>query len=625
MTSVDQQHPRGAGTPLEQSLDDALDDAPAIDPEELETSQRAHLVVVGGPETGRLLTLNAGELVLGRSSEVSGHLPDPSISQRHAKVIRHDGRYVLVDLGSTNGTFVNDRRVEGPTLLGHRDTIRLGQTSLKFLSGSGAERARDETVRIELPEQRNDRRRELVRYRDARLTQQGSRELVSQTSHLPASSPDWVFYVRSAHDYTKRYGSFVALMAGIGLALGAAHAVTRPPLGSAFFEITLSREAKNNPVEAEQSVLYFVAAEKTFTSVPLIKETLRRLGMEATDEDARGVQSNLTFGSVTQSNQVWRGDYTARTSADADTLLRKHLEVYLEREIDKNLRVLRAEIALLQEQLEKSGKALRETETALAAFKQANPGVVTSDGVSDHYASLDSQQARRDELSAQVKRLQLELGLNRKRLSSGDALLQGRVAATASYTTSLQDIEKQLGEAKAEGLGEEHPKVKKLRAQAKELATLRDSAIQRESSEVESRSNESYLAVRERIKDLEVALSVAQTELGQVNDRLKNTSNKVENLPDAEANLSKLTRNYASTKSLHDRLYQKLQASKIQLQMEQAAARARFDLVTPPTEVPPNMILTVAQRGGVGALVMFVLAVAFAAGRELLRYVRSVL
>jgi uncharacterized protein involved in exopolysaccharide biosynthesis len=611
-------------------LDDALDDAPSLDPSELEAKARAHLVIVGGPETGRLLTLGTSELVLGRSEELNGRLTDPSISQRHAKVIWHDGRHVLVDLGSTNGTFVNEKRVDGPTPLSHRDSVRVGQTSLKFLAGSGAERGPTETVRIELPhakekQEKQERRRDLVRYRDARLAQPGSTELQSHPSRVPASTPDWVFYVRSASDYTKRYGLFVALMTAVGLSVGSAHALLKPPLGSAFFEITLSREAKVNPVEEEQSVQYFVAAGKSFTSVPLIKETLKRLGVEPSDGAALGVQQNLTFESVTQSERVWRGDYTAHTASEAATLLTKHLEVYLEREVDKNLRVLRAEIALLQEQLERSNKALRETEAELASFKQAHPGVVTSDGVADQYASLDGLQARRDELSAQVQRLQLELNLNKKRLTSGDALFQGRVASASSYSTSLQDIEKQIGEAKAEGLGEEHPKVKKLRAQAKELGALRDSTIHSEATEVDRRSNESYVAVRERVKDLEVSLSVAQTELGQVSARLKSTSSKVDDLPGAEANLAKLTRNYASTKSLHDRLYQKLQASQIQLQMEQASARARFDVITPPTEVPPNMTIAVATRGGLGAFAMLILAIAFATVRELVRYVRSVL
>lgn len=605
-------------------MDDALG-AESVDPGGLEDAARAHLVIVGGAEVGRLLHLSEEELVLGRAPDVNGCLKDVSISQRHAKVIWHDGRHLLVDLGSTNGTFVNDKRIRGPVALTHRDTVRVGQTQLKFLARADATRGRDATVRLELPHEEPKAKRDMVRYRDSRLVSAPRHDLTSRPSSAALSKPDWVVYVRSATDYTKRYGKFVIAMALLGFAAGAAHAVLKPPLGSAFFEIALSREAKYNPVEEERSVQFFVAAEKSFTSVPLIKETLKGLGMEASDGLARSVQERLSFGAVDQTEQVWRGEYTARTAEDAEALLVAHLKTYLEREVDKNLKVLRAEISLLEGQLEKNAKQLRDTEAALADFKKAHPGLVTSDGTTDQFASLDGLTARRDELSAQVQRLQLELNLNKKRLSSGDALLSGRVASASSYTTGLQDVEKQISEAKAEGLGEEHPKIKKLRAQAKELANLKLTTIEKESTDVERRSNESYVAVRERVKDLEVALQVAQTELGQLGQRLRNVSDKAKALPGAEVELSKLTRNYASTKALHDRLYQKLQASRIQLQMEQASSRARYDVITPPTQSAPDMTLAIAQRGGVAGVVLLFLAVLFAVAREGVRYLRSVL
>ncbi len=495
------------------------------------------------------------------------------------------------------------------------------------MAGPDAARGRDATVRLELPKHEPPRKSDMVRYRDSRLASAARHDMASRPSQTSVSSPDWVVYVRSATDYTKRYGLFVIVMGAIGFSAGATHAFLNRPLGSAFFEIALSREARVNPVEEERSVQYFVAAEKSFKSVPLIKETLKGLGVEPTDAQALAVQDGLSFASVDQTDHVWRGEYTAQTAEQAETLLVAHLKTYLEREVDKNLQVLRAEIKLLEGQLDNSGKDLHTTEASLAAFKQAHPGIVlSSDGTTtDPFASLDTLQGRRDELSAQVTRLRLELSLNKRRLSSGDALVAGRVSNASAYTTGLQDIEKQIAEAKAEGLGEEHPKVKKLRAQLKDLGTLRDTTINSEATDVERRSNESYVAVRERVKDLEVALEVAQTELGQIGERLQNTSNKAKDLPGAEAELSKLTRNYASTKALHDRLYQKLQASRIQLQMEQAASRARYDLITPPTLARPSMLLAIGKRGGIGAALLLFLAVAFAVGREGIRYLRSVL
>lgn len=587
----------------------------------------AHLVVVGGPETGRLIRLSSHETILGRSEDVAGKIHDPSASQRHAKVLWHDGGFVLVDLGSTNGTFLNEERLEGPTLLTHGDTVRIGQTALRFLC-KGRKPERDETVPLDLqpppPAPNGPPRQDLVRYRDARLTPWGPRDLSGYGAH-DAGGTEWIVYVRMGIDYLKRYGTFLAVMTAVGASAGAVHTLVEPPLGAAYFEISLSRDAKSNPVEEDATATFFVAAEKTFTSTRLIKETLRRLGAEPHQNAALAIQNRVTFEPLDKEERVWRGEYRGTNADAAQTFLSRHLEVYLERELGKTLHVLQAQAALLEEQVERSGQELRRTEEELASFKRENPGIVGAEGGAEQYAALGPLRTRRDDLQAQVKRLELELGLNRKRLSSGDALLQGRVSSAGSYAASLQDVEKQLTEAKASGLGEQHPRVKRLRQQARELAELRESTITAESTEIERRSNEGYVAVRERVRDLEVALQVARTELGQVNQRLEELTGRVDELPEAEARLSKLTRNYASTKDLHDRLYQKLRATRIQLKMERESVRARYDLLTPPTPEHPDMIVATALRSTLGGFAMFFAAVVCAGAREAFRYLRSVL
>ncbi len=616
---------RGSNPTLEESLDEALDAGRGAGPGRSPAGEKkAHLVVVQGPDRGRMFPIGQGELVFGRGDDVEGQLNEPSVSQRHAKVICHSGHHMVIDLGSTNGTFVNEERIDGPVQLEHSDSIRIGQTVLTYLVGGQGVANQTVPLGVRPTEPRRDYA--LVLRRDTSLATgyPNTLEEYAGRRYPTQGNPDWVFYVRSAVKYTKRYAAFALIMAGIGVAAGTAHAMLRPPSGSAFFEITLSREAKANPVEEERSVQFFVAAEKSFTSVSLIKRTLERLGMDASDGMALAVQRNMGFSALDRYLQVWRGEFEGWKAEEAKELLEKHLDVYLEHELDKNLHVLRAEIALLAEQLEKNSQRLHLTESTLASFKQEHPGAAAGGGA-EHYASLTSLEARRDELSAQVKRLKLELNLNRQRLDSGDALLQGRVESASSYTKSITDVEKQITEAKAQGLGELHPKVRQLRAQLAELRSLQAGVIQTEASDIERRSNPAHVRIRERVRDLEVAVRVAETELGQVAARIDSARSVVTDLPGAEAELAKLTRNYSSTKALQDKLYQKVQASRLQLQMEQESARARYDLITPPTAVPPNMPLTIAKRGGIGGFALLFLALVVAVLREGYRYVRSVL
>ena len=88
--------------------------------------------IESGPEAGKQIPLLFASNVIGRGlCEIP--LADPLTSQRHAEVGRlPDGLYFLKDLASTNGTFLNGRRVEySPMHSG--DVIQIGETLLRFL------------------------------------------------------------------------------------------------------------------------------------------------------------------------------------------------------------------------------------------------------------------------------------------------------------------------------------------------------------------------------------------------------------------------------------------------------------------------------------------------------------
>jgi FhaA, N-terminal domain/FHA domain len=75
--------------------------------------------------------IDSGRLVLGRSSDCDLVIDDPNVSRRHAEVRREDGRYVVADLGSTNGVELNGRRVQTAPLR-HGDRLLVGKTELVF-------------------------------------------------------------------------------------------------------------------------------------------------------------------------------------------------------------------------------------------------------------------------------------------------------------------------------------------------------------------------------------------------------------------------------------------------------------------------------------------------------------
>lgn len=76
---------------------------------------------------GLEIVLPEGESLLGRAPEAHVRIESPKVSRRHAKISIDGDTAVIEDLGSKNGTFVGDTRVDGPTALKHGDQIRLGQ------------------------------------------------------------------------------------------------------------------------------------------------------------------------------------------------------------------------------------------------------------------------------------------------------------------------------------------------------------------------------------------------------------------------------------------------------------------------------------------------------------------
>jgi hypothetical protein len=90
----------------------------------------ARLVLVEGkgPPT---VDLVPPETIVGRDSSCHLTIPDASVSHRHARVYHSDGEWYVEDLGSTNGTFVNDRPLTRPVVLRPGDTMTIGRSILE--------------------------------------------------------------------------------------------------------------------------------------------------------------------------------------------------------------------------------------------------------------------------------------------------------------------------------------------------------------------------------------------------------------------------------------------------------------------------------------------------------------
>jgi pSer/pThr/pTyr-binding forkhead associated (FHA) protein len=90
------------------------------------------LAVVEGELVGTVIPLGSSPITVGRAADSSLVLKDDYASSRHARFFPSDGQWIVEDLGSTNGTWIDRTRITGPTVLRVGAKVRVGRTTLQL-------------------------------------------------------------------------------------------------------------------------------------------------------------------------------------------------------------------------------------------------------------------------------------------------------------------------------------------------------------------------------------------------------------------------------------------------------------------------------------------------------------
>src|SRR5205085_11420704 len=97
------------------------------------------LVVKRGTNAGSKFDLDSDVTKAGRHPDSDIFLDDVTVSRRHVEIVHESDGYVLKDVGSLNGTYLNRERIEAEAPLQNGDELQIGKFKLVFFAGTGGE------------------------------------------------------------------------------------------------------------------------------------------------------------------------------------------------------------------------------------------------------------------------------------------------------------------------------------------------------------------------------------------------------------------------------------------------------------------------------------------------------
>ncbi len=332
----------------------------------------------------------------------------------------------------------------------------------------------------------------------------------------------------------------------------------------------------------------------------------------------RSVQERITIDAGDLRARTTRGDglYVIRfqdrdrdkTIEVVDTLLNAFVENALG---EKRVGQETAE-RFLGEQIKEYEQRLSEAEARLAEFKKVNVGVMP-DSRGDYFQRLQEESTEAERVRTALAVAESRRNEIQRQLSGEEPFLfgfdtgaapAGAGSAAGDITYRIQDLEKQLDELLLR-FTDKHPEVVETRRtigelkarQAEELARVRSGGAATGSLTQSLKTNPIYQSLEIELKRTEVQVAELRQELAQRQGKVAQLRRLVDSVPEVEAELARLNRDYEVTRQKYLELVQRREVAVISEQADRTGT-VKFDVIDPPTAgldpVAPNRLLLLA-------------------------------
>lgn len=595
---------------------------------------RAFLLVLDGPRAGRLHLLGDDDTLIGRNDAADISLADGAVSHDHARVVRRADGYHLIDLNSRNGTLLNGVLI-AERKLRKRDRIQIGETALVFLEEGPAE----STVTISVP------RQEFGTTSAMQVRQASQVAFPSGPAggypNLAESAPEEdpaVALLRKIFTilrFLRRHLWVMLPLPLLGLAAGAYSIKVRPPPETASAAVKLTQTQQRNPVGYVAPVVpgmpgseaFFQEPEKNFANPELVNATLSGLSVEPNRELTQAVFSGLK---IERDFTGPTGVYVAQFAHSPDSsglfpatgFLDAYLENYLGHEVDKSIRVLTSEASFMEKKLADVRSELVELDNALAEFRREHIDSLPEQAASAMVRKLDLTQ-RKGEYEIEVQKYRIQAENVRAQLKETATVVTRRAEEIKPLERDLDKKKRELAQLRGKGLTDDHPDVSGL---LREIATLDQDIKRRMSARVSDleRTIDPHRQELQRLLQQHMGnLRVAESALGNVSQQLAAVAGSVQEAPEVDAKIQQLSGERASLQSLRDELFEKHRQKLVQIDLETANVRARYEIVSKAEAVDPMTNKFLLKRLAGGLLVGLILALAIAIVVDLRRFIKQ--
>ena len=204
----------------------------------------------------------------------------------------------------------------------------------------------------------------------------------------------------------------------------------------------------------------------------------------------------------------------------------------------------------------------------------------------------------------------------RKQITGESPIAQVRVQQSLIYRESLAAVNRKLGEARAAGLDDGHPDVRKLQEERKQLDRLIEGQLRSETTTMERHSNAALQTLGATAGSLEAQLRAARMEIGALDRTLGRYKRVATDSPKVDMRIRDLNHRLVETQAHHAQIYDRLKKAEVQLELERVSVASRYEVVTPARLDRPRRSKLLVTRVGLGVAIGFALLVGFVMYRE---------